>query len=166
MRGGAITGEERLREKTTELYGAIQGYEGRSADYQVARIDSLKRELDDVANEFNALVAKDLADANAALAKKKMTPIHSITREEWDQARASTSQLTSEFYARLVKTPADGKAEALRQTQLAFLRASTSGAPSAANDRGLQVAKNSQPSSTAAGYSHPLFWAPFIPIGN
>ncbi len=88
--GGAITGEERIREKTTQLYGAIQGFEGRPTDYQVARIDSLKQELDDVSNEFNAFAAKDLADANAALAKKKMAPIHPITREQWDQARADS----------------------------------------------------------------------------
>jgi hypothetical protein len=30
--GGAITGEERIREKTTQLYGAILNYEGRPGD--------------------------------------------------------------------------------------------------------------------------------------
>ena len=44
--GGAITGEERLREHTDKLYGAILSYEGKPADYQVARIDSLRRELE------------------------------------------------------------------------------------------------------------------------
>src|SRR6058998_3851477 len=52
--GGAITGEERIREKTTQLYGAILNYEGRPGDYQIARIDSLKKELGDVAAEFDA----------------------------------------------------------------------------------------------------------------
>ena len=46
--GGAITGEERLREHTDQLYGAILSYEGKPGDYQIARIDSLRRELDDV----------------------------------------------------------------------------------------------------------------------
>ena len=45
--GGAITGEERLREHTDQLYGAILSYEGKPADYQIARIDSLRRELAD-----------------------------------------------------------------------------------------------------------------------
>ena len=40
----------------------------------------------------------------------------------WDVNDASTSRLMSDFYARWVKYPADGKAEALRQAQLAFLR--------------------------------------------
>ena len=36
--GGALTGEERIREKTTGLYGEILNYEGRPTDYQTARI--------------------------------------------------------------------------------------------------------------------------------
>jgi photosystem II stability/assembly factor-like uncharacterized protein len=86
--GGAVTGEERIREKTTQLYGTITSYEGRPGDYQIARIDSLKHELDDVANAFNALAAKELLGVNDALSKKKMAPIRPITREEWDKARA------------------------------------------------------------------------------
>src|SRR5260221_12383623 len=35
--GGAITGEERIREKTTQLYGYILNYEGRPTDYQAWR---------------------------------------------------------------------------------------------------------------------------------
>jgi photosystem II stability/assembly factor-like uncharacterized protein len=88
--GGAVTGEERIREKTTQLYGAFVSYEGRPADYQVARIDSLKRELDDVAKEFDTFVAKDLQEANTALAKKKLEAIHPLTREEWDKANSES----------------------------------------------------------------------------
>ena len=39
--GGAITGEERLREHTDQLYGAIFSYEGKPGDYQIAYIDAL-----------------------------------------------------------------------------------------------------------------------------
>ncbi len=88
--GGAVTGEERIREKTTQLYGALVSYEGRPADYQVARIDSLKRELDDVVKEFDAFVAKDIQEANATLAKKKLETIHPLTREEWDKANSES----------------------------------------------------------------------------
>ena len=45
--GGAITGEERLREHTDQLYGAILSYEGKPAAYQITYIDTLKRELDE-----------------------------------------------------------------------------------------------------------------------
>jgi photosystem II stability/assembly factor-like uncharacterized protein len=68
--GGAITGEERLREHTDLLYGAILSYEGKPADYQIARIDALRRELDDITKEFEQLIAKDLPTLNDALKAK------------------------------------------------------------------------------------------------
>ena len=62
--GGAITGEERLREHTDQLYGALLSYEGKPGDYQIAYIDALRRELQDVTKEFDQLLAKDLAGLN------------------------------------------------------------------------------------------------------
>jgi hypothetical protein len=56
--GGAITGEERLREFLTGLYGDVNGYDGRPTAQQSARADSLSRELEDVITEFRALAAK------------------------------------------------------------------------------------------------------------
>src|SRR5205823_1579460 len=44
--GGAITGEERLREYLGGLYGDVSGYEGRPTDSQVARAAALARELE------------------------------------------------------------------------------------------------------------------------
>ncbi len=82
--GGAVTGEERIREKTTDLYGDLSIYEGRPAEYQVARIDSLKKELGDVDAVFDALMAKELPTVNKELAKKKLPAIQPITRKDWD----------------------------------------------------------------------------------
>ena len=59
--GGAITGELRIREKTTELYGEILGYEGRPTDYQVTRLESLQHELADVSSEFDSFLAQHLS---------------------------------------------------------------------------------------------------------
>jgi photosystem II stability/assembly factor-like uncharacterized protein len=73
--GGAITGEERLREHTDQLYGAILSYEGKPADYQIARIDALRRELEDVTKEFQQLIAKDLPALNETLKAKGQPPI-------------------------------------------------------------------------------------------
>ena len=53
--GGAITGEERLREHADSLYGAILSWEGRPALYQVERIETLERELGDVEKEIDEL---------------------------------------------------------------------------------------------------------------
>ncbi|HVF70922.1 MAG TPA: hypothetical protein VM940_04875 [Chthoniobacterales bacterium] len=68
--GGAITGEERLREHTDQLYGAILAYEGKPGDYQMARIDALRKELGDVVRDFENLVTKDLPALNEALKAK------------------------------------------------------------------------------------------------
>jgi photosystem II stability/assembly factor-like uncharacterized protein len=73
--GGAITGEERLREHADTLYGAITAYDGKPTDYQMARIDSLKRELDDVSSDFAKFQQNDLAKANDALKAAKQAPI-------------------------------------------------------------------------------------------
>ncbi|MBS0485963.1 MAG: sialidase, partial [Proteobacteria bacterium] len=73
--GGAITGEERLREHADTLYGAIMSYDGKPADYQLARIDTLTRELDDVAKQFADLQKNELAKTNAALQSAKHAPI-------------------------------------------------------------------------------------------
>src|SRR5207253_8070005 len=63
--GGAITGEERLREHVDDVYGAITSVEDRPTNYQMARIDALDRELKDVASVRTAFPARDLASFNA-----------------------------------------------------------------------------------------------------
>jgi hypothetical protein len=73
--GGAITGEERLREHTDQLYGAILSYEGKPGGYQTAYIDALKRELADVTKEFDQLLAQDLPALNESLKSKGQEPI-------------------------------------------------------------------------------------------
>ena len=71
----------------------------------------------------------------------------------------------SDFYARWVKAPADGKAEALRQAQLAFLRGPAVSSHTG-SDRGVKIAEGSTPAPHDAGYSYPYCWAPFVLIGN
>ena len=73
--GGAITGEERLREHTDQLYGAILSYEGKPAAYQITYIDTLKRELDEVTKQFDQLLAQDLPALNDSLKSKGQQPL-------------------------------------------------------------------------------------------
>jgi hypothetical protein len=75
--GGAITGEERLREHTDQLYGALLSYEGKPGAYQIAYIDALKRELDDVTKEFDQLLAQELPALNESLKTKGQQPVSS-----------------------------------------------------------------------------------------
>src|SRR5439155_24392436 len=57
--GGAITGEERIREHLDTVYGALNGWEGKPARYQVERVEVLRRELADVAKKFDALAVSE-----------------------------------------------------------------------------------------------------------
>jgi len=64
-----------LREHTDQLYGAILSYEGKPAAYQIAYIDTLKRELDEVTKQFDQLLARDLPALNDSLKSKGQQPL-------------------------------------------------------------------------------------------
>jgi hypothetical protein len=85
--GGAITGEERLREFTGGLYGDVTNYEGRPTNEQVARADVLSRELEDVIKEFQTLTSQQLPAINKLLQSKKLKPITVMTEQEWQAAQ-------------------------------------------------------------------------------
>ncbi len=113
----------------------------------------------------------------------------------WDVNDLSTSHIMSDFYARWVENPTQGKAEALRQAQLAFLHgiavkprpavtprlttaprpaqspdagieAKADVAPGAQTGRGFQTSEPSSSPQSSLGYAHPYYWAPFVLIGN
>jgi photosystem II stability/assembly factor-like uncharacterized protein len=73
--GGAITGEERLREHMDDLYGGIMSYEGRPSATLVAYTSVLRRQLSEVAATFDAFCSKDVGAANAALKAKGLPEI-------------------------------------------------------------------------------------------
>jgi hypothetical protein len=89
--GGAITGEERIRELLGQLYGAINNYEGRPTEYQAARADSLAHELEDVVSDFQKLTQKELPTANSGLKKSKLAPISVLTESDWQKKREADS---------------------------------------------------------------------------
>jgi len=73
--GGAITGEERLREHMDNVYGPLMAYEGKPTRYQVERIDVLARELGEVQDEWKKVLAIDLPVVNEMLRGKGGQPI-------------------------------------------------------------------------------------------
>jgi len=73
--GGAITGEERLREHTDEIYGMVNSTEERPTNYELARIDALDRELKDVEGQWASLEAGDIAAFNAKLRAANLPPL-------------------------------------------------------------------------------------------
>ena len=82
--GGMITGEERLRENLTDLYGNVVFYDGRPSQTQVERTEAIARELADVIKDFDAWTAKELDGLNSALARKRLEPIRLLTRQQWE----------------------------------------------------------------------------------
>jgi photosystem II stability/assembly factor-like uncharacterized protein len=83
--GGAITGEERIREHLDQLYGALTHWEGRPAPYQVERIGALARELDDVEKEVSAIVERDVKPIQGALEQHHLEPIPTAFDRESDE---------------------------------------------------------------------------------
>src|SRR6266566_4587865 len=82
--GGMITGEERLRENLTDLYGAIVFYDGKPSQMQLDRTDAIGHELADVVAAFDGWSARDLAALNSQLGAKNLQPIVLITRTQWE----------------------------------------------------------------------------------
>jgi CHAT domain-containing protein len=83
----------------------------------------------------------------------------------WDVNDLSTSHIMSDFYDRWVRNPTQGKAEALRQAQLAFLHG-TAVTPEAKTGRGFETEDGATAATSSLGYAHPYYWAPFVLIGN
>ncbi len=73
--GGAITGEERIREHLDTLYGAFMQWEGRPARYQIERTQALARELADVTKEVDATMASQVHGLDGDLRGRKLDPI-------------------------------------------------------------------------------------------
>ena len=65
--GGAITGEERLREHTDQLYGAVTSWEGAPSKYQLENTLGLRMQLNEIDADFSRLTASDLPALNKAL---------------------------------------------------------------------------------------------------
>jgi CHAT domain-containing protein len=108
-------------------------------------------------------VAKDGLEMDSLGMIAQQKGAEAVVATLWDVNDASTSRIMSDFYARWVKAPAAGKAEALREAQLALLHEAASSPPSAKAGRGMQIEDDG---TASAGYAHPYYWAPYVLMGN
>ena len=84
----------------------------------------------------------------------------------WEVADESTGQFMQLFYS-LRQRQGLSKAEALRQTQLAFIEGRVAAElTEAARARGRQTDASGKTVEQTTGASHPYYWAPFILMGN
>ena len=112
--GGAITGEERLREHVDSIYGAINSVEDRPTNYEMARIDALDRELGEVEAQWAALQAGDVAAFNARLKAANLPPLK-IASVDLDPDNAARGGRLSTLFGGLVGTRFYGNADALEE---------------------------------------------------
>lgn len=82
--GGAITGEERLREHTDMLYGALNTWDGPPTAYQLDNIVALQGELKAIDTELAQLVDRELPALNQTLKARGLAPLSlpAVTAEE------------------------------------------------------------------------------------
>jgi len=96
--GGAITGEERLREFVATVYGDVSSWDGHPTEAQVLRTETLTRELEDVIAEFTKATAA-LAGINRDLQAKSAAPIMVLAEKDWQagESGAGGGQLPPRF---------------------------------------------------------------------
>ena len=98
--GLGITGEERIREKLSELYGSVVGYDGRPTDSQLERIKGLKFELNKQKEIAGTIWKTDLPKVNNGLKNAQMNSLVLMTKEEFDKTDTSNSMASGKSFNR------------------------------------------------------------------
>ncbi|HEY1555811.1 MAG TPA: hypothetical protein VGF94_13325 [Kofleriaceae bacterium] len=109
--GGAITGEERIREHLDYVYGAINGWEGRPGKYQIERVAVLARELGDASKELDAFIAKDAHAYDNELKRRGIDPIPGIADMEERYERDHAGKLDDDEVKCIASKGRDCKSE-------------------------------------------------------
>jgi hypothetical protein len=89
--GGAITGEERLREHTDQLYGALLTNEGKPTTYQEENIIALEAEFKRIQRDFETSIEQNLVPLNRKLKGTGIGPIKVKSESEADEGDAEGS---------------------------------------------------------------------------
>jgi hypothetical protein len=114
--GGAITGEQRLREDTADLYGAVVSSDGPPTRYALDRITVLDRELADVERKYGVLRSNDVPALDAKLKAKSLPPLQlspvGLSPSQHDTDAADGGRLAA-LFAGLTGSHYRGSASAL-----------------------------------------------------
>jgi photosystem II stability/assembly factor-like uncharacterized protein len=87
--GGAITGEERLREHLDWAYCALGAVESRPGDYQIERVGVLDRELAEIEARAKALTEVELPKLNETLKSRGQAPLARTEAEAEGERQAA-----------------------------------------------------------------------------
>lgn len=83
--GTAITGEEKIREKLSDLYYGVNFYEGRPSDSQLMRIKGLQKEIDDARKHFETIHNKFTAKMYKELQKSGAKPLTLFSKDDFNK---------------------------------------------------------------------------------
>lgn len=78
-----LSGEERLMEKVTDVYGAVMGYQGRPTESQLSRLVLLEQEMTNKKGGFENLSSSQLKKVNDELILKNISSISILSKEEY-----------------------------------------------------------------------------------
>jgi len=81
--GGMITGEHKLRENIGELYGGVNGFEGKPTQSQIERTAVLQAQLDDAMAKFQKF--SDVTKVNGDLAKSRLEALKPMSKDDWNK---------------------------------------------------------------------------------
>ena len=89
---GWLSGEEQLREDLGNLFGSVNGYDGRPTESELERLDILRRRLDEAEARFGTLTAPSRLDPlNRQLERANQAPLTVPTEAEWREKPEGTS---------------------------------------------------------------------------
>jgi len=87
---GWLSGEELLREELGNLYGGINGYDGRPSQSQLDRQVFLHAKLEKARASFEELTGTDaLGELNSQLDRKGLEPLAVMSRASWESDGAA-----------------------------------------------------------------------------
>ena len=90
--GQSITGEERIREKLSELYAQVVSYDGRPTDSQVQRIDGLKYDMQKQKDVADAIWKNDMPKLNEQLRTERLKVLTILSRADFDGATKGSDE--------------------------------------------------------------------------
>ena len=76
-----LAGQERLREKIGDIYGAVLGYSGKPTDSQIKRLDLLISELNNKQEQLGRIINDELPDINSSLKKAHYNSIDNVIQK-------------------------------------------------------------------------------------
>ncbi|MGB5928806.1 MAG: hypothetical protein WBH03_11570, partial [Cyclobacteriaceae bacterium] len=82
---GSITGEVRMRERISDIYGGIINYLGRPTASQVEGLSILQNRMGQKREKVDEVINKDLPKYNKALSKNGVEEITVMSREEYEE---------------------------------------------------------------------------------